>query len=120
MELDRDELKSLFERAKEITKADQAAFLDRTCSDNHTLRTELESLLAADADADEFFGERAGHVLPEDVNNLANDSLDKARESIRFLLRHNSKFGHRFICASEERASTIASRRAVAASVELR
>src|SRR5262245_26000071 len=47
---------ALFEAARRLTNpAHRAAFLDAACADNPALRKQLEDLLAAQGDADDFF-----------------------------------------------------------------
>ena len=66
---DRDrEAQELFQRALDLPENDRAAFLDEHCSESE-LRDEVQSLLQAFADADEFLnepkstpGEKAGEA----------------------------------------------------------
>jgi eukaryotic-like serine/threonine-protein kinase len=62
---------SIFAQALEITSAtERAAFLDRACSDNQALRTEVEALLRAQ--------ERSGDLLDLPENAPGNAGLTQA------------------------------------------
>ena len=52
-------VEAIFDEAAAMARPERAAFLDRACGGDAGLRAEVESLLAADADADAFLAEPA-------------------------------------------------------------
>jgi serine/threonine protein kinase len=48
------QVKSVFDRAIEIAPEERSSFLDRACSTDHSLRREVESLLASENEASSF------------------------------------------------------------------
>ena len=60
-----DQLERLFQAARVLTGAERSAFIEAACSEDAVLRGELESLLAADeeADSDSFLAPVAGAAI---------------------------------------------------------
>jgi len=58
----REDLKQLFEQAYVLPAEERAAFLDESCSDDPTIRAELDSLLAAGEKGEPFFDSLARAV----------------------------------------------------------
>ncbi|MEO8439568.1 MAG: protein kinase [Spartobacteria bacterium] len=65
MPFDRQQVNDLFDAAVELTGTERAEFLERECADNHELRAEVESLLAADADVSRFIDDPILSIPPE-------------------------------------------------------
>jgi len=59
-----DRVRALFEGALDLSPTDRAAFLDRECGEDKELRREVESLLAANEEADGFLEPPSGFALP--------------------------------------------------------
>ncbi len=56
-------LKGLFAEAQSLDPAERTDFLDRACGDDRELRSELESLLAAEQNAGPFLETPAAEIL---------------------------------------------------------
>jgi eukaryotic-like serine/threonine-protein kinase len=69
----RDRLGALFEEAVALDRDARTAFLDAACSDDRTLRVELDSLLASSAEAPDFL-ERLGQRLLAPALAAVSDS----------------------------------------------
>jgi serine/threonine-protein kinase len=77
---DWEEVDALFDEALDRPPEERAAFLDRECGDRPALRAELESLLAAEAEAPSFFEQEAMAFAapayePEEGESIADDPL---------------------------------------------
>ncbi len=59
------EAEDLFHEALDLSPDERAAFIDRSCGDDSALRTELESLLAADRRATDFLADPAWSLLSD-------------------------------------------------------
>jgi serine/threonine protein kinase/tetratricopeptide (TPR) repeat protein len=66
------QVKVLFESALDHDPSERAAFLDDACRDDHELRDEIQSLLAAESPADGFFDDlelHAGQLLGDEEDD---------------------------------------------------
>ncbi len=73
-------IKEIFQAAQELTPEERSDFLDRACGDDKSLREEVESLLTADADNEDFLSvpayEFAANILAgEETEFSANQKV---------------------------------------------
>ena len=73
------QIETLFQEALARTPSSRAAFLDHACSADSELRSEVESLLAANQDASSFIHTPAVEITAQ---LMAADQLNSAREAI--------------------------------------
>ncbi len=74
MPCDRQQVNDLFDAAVELAETERTNFLERECAGNIELRTEVESLLAADADLSRFI-EKPLLSIPLEIFPDANTEL---------------------------------------------
>ena len=79
-ELDWENVDALFDEALDLPPEEQEAFLDEHCDGRPALRKELESLLAAEADAPSFLDDQAMDFAapayePEEGQSITDDPL---------------------------------------------
>lgn len=77
-----EQVTNIYQSALELDALEQEAYLDRACADDESLRREVESLLAADADAKNFIAE----PVFKDVAHLL--TVQKSKSLIGQSLNH--------------------------------
>ncbi len=78
MTFDTDQVRKLFELARELTSDDRTRFLEEACGGDEELRREIDSLLAADEDTDSFLdGKGLGEALNAAVSDNDNALVGK-------------------------------------------
>ncbi len=78
-------LKGLFTEAQSLAPAERSGFLDRSCGDDRELRSDLESLLAAEQNAGPFLETPAAEVLLGDLQASAPSPIGRRFGAYRVL-----------------------------------
>ena len=78
-------LSALFQAAIDLPTSERAAFLEANCGDDGALRREVESLLAADADEDDFIAAPIATLPPDLVGNLEEECAGQSFGAYRII-----------------------------------
>src|ERR1044071_9231954 len=75
-------IKEIFQSAQELTPEERSDFLDRACGDDESLREEVEALLTADAENEDFLSApayefAASIIAPEETEFSAGQAIGR-------------------------------------------